>query len=279
MNNFTTSRFAALLKREVWEHKGQIIYAPAVVAVLFFISLVWIIFSIGAENLGSVTSFVSITGTGLDITAFMLAAIPFAIVIPFYSALYLLSSLYQERKDLSIFFWQSMPVSDAQTVISKIVTVCLVVPLIATGIIFSLYVLVTLLLAVQGVFVDGAVSGIFQSLASALNACVLIFLTMINTALWFFPTIGWILLFSAFARNVPMLWAVGVFILLLLLEDFIFSTQFLANWANGRTNVSQYPVWSVPDFFSGLMDYDLLIGVVLGAMLVAGAVYMRRFVD
>jgi len=279
MNSFDMGRFYALLKRELWEHKGQLVYTPIVVALLVLLSLVWAVAALGIESLSATREFVASTGEGVQLTAFMLGALPFAFVIPVYSAFYLLSSLYQERKDLSIYFWQSMPVSNSQTVISKIVIVSLVAPLIATAVIFLLFLIATLLFAAQGLFSDGLLNGVFQSLTAATSASILIFLTILKTALWFFPTIGWILLFSAFARSVPLLWAIGVYILVLFLEDFIFSTQFLANWTNSRTNVSQYLVWSVPDFFTGLIDYDLLIGVAFGTILVAGSIYMRRFAD
>ena len=43
---------------------------------------------------------------------------------------YLLGALYEERRDRSILFWKSMPVSDVMTVASKLVTALLVVPLV-----------------------------------------------------------------------------------------------------------------------------------------------------
>ncbi len=49
-----------------------------------------------------------------------------AILTVFYS----LDSLYAERRDKSILFWRSLPITDVETVLSKLLTVIIVIPLV-----------------------------------------------------------------------------------------------------------------------------------------------------
>lgn len=63
------------------------------------------------------------------------------------------------------------------------------------------------------------------------------------------------------------------------LEDFLFGTQFLANWVESRANPNQYLIMSFGDVFDRIFNYDMLFGIVVGAILIAGAVLMRRFID
>jgi ABC-2 type transport system permease protein len=55
--------------------------------------------------------------------------VPQLIVMLIVLGFYLLDSLYSERKDRSILFWKSLPVSDAHTVASKALVALVVVPL------------------------------------------------------------------------------------------------------------------------------------------------------
>jgi hypothetical protein len=75
------------------------------------------------------------------------------------------------------------------------------------------------------------------------------------------------------------MWAVGVFMLLLFLEDFVFGSQFLANWIESRSNPGQYIIFDIADLLPRLFNYDMLFGIAVGSILVGGAVVMRRFTD
>ena len=201
------------------------------------------------------------------------------IVLYLCTLIYLINALYQDRKDSSILFWQSMPVSNLSTVLSKIVTVCFIAPLFVVAAIAVLLVVVIILLLVLSASYGVEVMAFSQMVIAALYCLLLVYLTAILAAIWLFPTAGWFLLFSAFSRNLPFLWAIGTFILLLFLEDIIFGTQFLGNWLDSRTNNYNYIVIEAGDFVQRLFTYDMLFGVALGSLLITGAVYMRRFAD
>jgi len=91
--------------------------------------------------------------------------------------------------------------------------------------------------------------------------------------------VGWLLLFSAFANRTPLIWAIGVLVLLLFLEGFIFDTQFLSNWIQTRSDPDNFIIVEYGGLMDRLFSYDMFIGIVVGSILIAGAVYMRRFID
>ncbi len=158
-------------------------------------------------------------------------------------------------------------------------TVDFVAPVFATAASGVLILFSIVAVSMLGVSYDTEVASLWSLVTAGLYSIVLIYLTSVLGALWLFPTIGWILLFSAYVRSLPYLWTFGAFILLLFLEEFIFGTQFLGNWVQSRTNNYSYIVFSLGDFFQRLFSYDMLVGMAFGSLLIAGAVNMRRFAD
>jgi len=139
-----------------------------------------------------------------------------AFVVFFYS----LSSLYDDRKDKSILFWKSMPVSDTQTVLSKLFTILVVTPLIPLIIGFFIFIILftTIAIAAQtlGVNIAGpalATSDLYL-LPLQVLACLPIYI------LWAFPSVAWFMMVSAWAPRFPILWAVGIPIIIGVLLSF-----------------------------------------------------------
>ena len=284
MAKFAVLQFYALLKREVLEHRNIFIGAPVVVALLLLVAATWVATQIDQSDLAEGLRFVSVLFDGLspfDIAPFiMLLAIPFYLTLYVCSVIYLINTLYQDRKEMSVLFWQSMPVSNLQTVLSKIVAIVLVAPIFYVLIIFGMYLVAMVWLTVLGISNDVNLVGIGYLFLAATASLVLIYISAVVTGIWLLPSIGWLLLFSAFAKKTPLLWAGGVFILVGFLEDFIFGTQFLANWVASRTSdPNQYLIFEFQSVFERVFNYDTLFGVVIGSILVAGAVFMRRFTD
>lgn len=283
MNNFSLLQFQALVKREMLEHRNLFVMAPAILALLLFVSMVWVAGQVGTEGVASMISYLAMLFDGLSpiemAPLLMVGGIPFMVVLYTCAFFYLLNTLYQDRKDLSVFFWQSMPVSNLKTVVSKIVTIGAVVPLFYMGILFGFYLVLMIWVSILGITNDIEIAGIGYLFLAAVVSLALLYLSAFVTALWLLPTVGWLLLFSAFARRTPLMWALGVFILVGFLEDFLFGSQFLANWVESRANPNQYIIFSFGDVFDRLFNYDMVFGIVVGSILIGGAVLMRRFID
>lgn len=276
-------QFGALLKREIIENRNLFISTPALLAVIFFVFSIWVVSFVPSAEIATGIEYLSVLFDGLSplqmAPVFLLPAVPFIVTLYICAIIYLINSLYQDRKDASVLFWQSMPVSNLQTVISKVVTISAIAPVFYVAILFVLHLLAVAMLVALGLTYNVQVAGLGYMFMASVLSLLLIYLSAITTALWSLPSIGWLLLFSAFARKTPILWAVGVFILLGFLEDFVFGSQYLANWVESRSNPQQYMFFEFTDVVERLFSYDMLFGVVVGSILISGAISMRRFID
>ena len=124
------------------------------------------------------------------------------------SIFYSLEALHGERRDRSILFWKSLPVSDLTTVLAKASIPLLVLPVIA-------YAVTVIVEAIMLLLSSAVVAANGLSVTEFWNRLQL-FQTMLNllyhlvTAhmLWYAPLYAWLLLISAWAKRVPFLWAV-----------------------------------------------------------------------
>jgi ABC-2 type transport system permease protein len=283
MYNFKVGQFLALIKKECLENRNLMFGAPAVLSLVLFVVSFLITSQLGSEQIVIGLEFVNrwFSGQSPLETAPIITvlAIPFVIDFFFCSVVYLLNALYQDRRDMSILFWQSMPVSNLQTVLSKIVTVMVVSPAFLIACMSVLYFLVIIMLTSMGVRYEVEMAGFGYLLVATVVHLVILYLFFVTSVLWLLPLVGWLLLFSAFARKAPMLWAIGVYFLLGFLEEFIFGSQFLSNWAQTRIDPDNYIIVEFIGLGDRLFSYDMFIGILVGSILISGAVYMRRFID
>ncbi|WP_386065181.1 hypothetical protein ACFJIW_12620 [Tahibacter sp. UC22_41] len=215
--------FAWLLKREYWEHRGGFLWAPLIAA-----GVVLLVFTIAAftgmsninlngnalingVRLGDLASTLTPEqklqmGAGLDVGLFFAGA-PVAITLAIVTFFYLLGSLYDERRDRSILFWKSLPVSDLETVLSKVAAATVVAPLFALAaalaLMLGLLILFSVIVSVYGI---NPFTTIWAN-ASPLSVIGKIAMLIPLNAIWALPSIGWLMLCSAFAKRVPFLWA------------------------------------------------------------------------
>jgi ABC-2 type transport system permease protein len=283
MSRFSFFQFFALLKKEFWENRILMIGAPAVLAIVIFVVNFLLVSQLSEEQLGSVIGYFNrwFDGENPFYTApvITLLCIPFVVAYFFCSVIYLLNSLYSDRKDMSILFWQSMPISNLQTVISKIVTVVVISPIFSVAAIAVLYGLTIGYLTVIGYGLSAQLSGLsYMFVAVAVNLSMVYFF-LATSALWLLPLVGWLLLFSAFARRAPILWAIGVYFLLGFFEGFVFNTRFLSNWAQTRFDPDNFIIVDYSGILDRLFSYDMFIGLFVGALLISGSVYMRRYAE
>lgn len=216
-----------LVRREFWEHKGALLWAPIVAGGLMVAFLaVTLIWSLREGRLGG-RLIVNGKETDLSVmfnslplekqvhmmdmlgTGYMAAAAPLFLMLAAVVFFYCLGALHEERRDRSILFWKSLPVSDAQTVLSKVLTAAVVAPLItiAIGVFISLLMLLIagVLFAFNGVNVFGPLLSNAQFYLTPLQVLSLLPVYV----LFALPTIGWLMMVSAWAKSKVFLWAVG----------------------------------------------------------------------
>ncbi|MCD9028665.1 hypothetical protein LDO26_10655 [Luteimonas sp. BDR2-5] len=230
-----THRFRLLLRREYWEHRGGIFWAPLIaggISLLLSLGLlvVAIVFAhrsaadgntvlmasngvtINGLDLGALAAQLSREdmrqlADGLYVTLLMASSWPFMVMI-FVAFFYCLGALYDDRKDRSVLFWKSLPISDSATVLSKVVTATLVIPLLAT-----LIAIVTMLLFLVALSIAAAAHGanplpLLWGNGTAFLLAAQYLAAIPVYAAWALPTVGWLLLCSAWAKSKPFLWAV-----------------------------------------------------------------------
>lgn len=159
------------------------------------------------------------------------------------SVSYALNTLYQDRKDRSILFWRTMPVSELQTVLSKFSVLLIFAPLI-TFVVSVITQVITVLLALILVSVLNAES---LNIMGQINLIQLWFnqlITLIVSSFWVAPLFAVILCASAFAKRSPL----QTFMIPLIVIGFV---EF---WISGCYYVFN-AVWErVPPMFSGHVD-------------------------
>ncbi|MDX2298593.1 MAG: hypothetical protein NW204_02610 [Xanthomonadaceae bacterium] len=220
MNTFPT-----LLKREFWEHKGGFFWAPIVASSAFLVLTA--MGAISAETIGNKAGVqingihlemltqklgpeaLSKLGMGLDV-AFFMASVWAFVTLAFVVFFYCLGSLFDERKDRSVLFWKSLPISDRDTVLAKVVSALAVAPVIAgvTGIVAGFGFL--LLLSGLVLFHGGNPFTLIWGPASPLQVAASLLASLPVYAVWALPTVGWLLLCSAWAKSKPFLWAIVI---------------------------------------------------------------------
>ena len=193
------------VRRELWENRS-IYVAPLVTAAVFLFG-----YSLSMVTLPRRMRALSALEPSQQATAIVMPYSMAATLIMFtgfvVALVYCLDALYGERRDRSVLFWKSLPVSDRTTVLSKACIPLVVVPLVTAAIALGTQLLMlplnTVVLAASGV---GA--------ARLWNELPLFQMSLIQPyglavhALWHAPLYAWLLLVSAWARRTPFLWAV-----------------------------------------------------------------------
>lgn len=297
-----------LVRRELIEHRSSWIVTAAFGA-LFVFAAVLGIFGIGRIGLND-TSFtlgmlVDQAELGMAQAMWMVMLIPvamlLAVITAFVVAFYLLDSLYAERKDRSILFWKSMPVSDLQVVGSKYLSGLAAIPGLTVAV-FAVTAVLLWLIVGLALLVAGAGEFIVEGPLAMLKVSVVLVYALLVMGLWYAPIHGWLLLVSAFARRFALGWALLPPILVMVAERIMLGTNRFRGWVGERmsgglelafsgdqdayiTAVESQVVANFPTLAQFMTPGRVLaspalwIGLALGLALLAGAVLLRRWRD
>jgi ABC-2 type transport system permease protein len=221
-----TRPFYWSVRRELWENRS-IYLAPAAVAAVVLLGLL-----VGSINLHRAAHLV----TTLDASKRAVAlGIPFeapvaiimvaSFIVAFF---YCLGALQGERRDRSILFWKSLPVSDLTTVLAKAALPLAVLPIVTWLVIVATQ-LVILLASLVILPTVGLPATALWTQFPVLRTWLDLAYILVCLALWHAPIWGWLMLVSGWARRVAILWAVGPPLALAVFERLAFGTGHVDN--------------------------------------------------
>jgi ABC-2 type transport system permease protein len=284
-NLHATRPFYWSVRRELWEHRAIYIAPVAVAAVVLFgflISMIRLPQALraasaldGARHAARLAMPYHFTAVAIILTSLIVAVF------------YCLGALHGERRDRSILFWKSLPVSDLTTVIAKASIPLAVLPLV----VFAVVVAVQMVMLTLSTMVL-AMSGLSPALLWAKVPLVPMSLTLLyalaTMTLWYAPIWGWLLLVSGWARGMTFLWAVAPPLALCLFEKIAFNTAYLwrlLGYRLGGGFTEAFDAGQHDPFGSGLALVDpvrflaspgLWTGLAAAAGLFAAAIWLRR---
>jgi ABC-2 type transport system permease protein len=163
-----------------------------------------------------------------DIAAMMMIFVVFIIGV-----FYCLDALHGERRDRSILFWKSLPVSDLTTVLSKSVIPLAILPVIAFAFIVCVQLIMLLMTSANLLMHGMSPASTFAHFPVFQNWLVMIY-GLVAIALWHAPIYGWLMLVSGWARRATFLWAVLPLIVIQIFEKIVFDTSYFAKLVQHR---------------------------------------------
>jgi len=271
------------VRRELWENR-LIYMAPLAAAAIFLFSFVISTINLRyrmhgstrAINLGDLQKPFALPH---ELSAALIMGIALVVGI-FYS----LDALYGERRDRSILFWKSMPVSDLTTVLSKFAIPLLIIPVLSYAIAVVTQ-FIMLLLASAVLVGSGANIAALWTQQSFFRSTLELFYHMLTVhGLWYAPLYGWLFLISAAAPRAPFVWAILPPFVIWGVEKMAFNTTYFLSLLKVRLMGPPDP--EMPrkaDLMSTLIPHHffdqpgLWAGLAVAAVFLAIAVRLRRY--
>ena len=289
----------AMIVREIQEHKVAFVYAPFFVSFILCFVIASVYFggtSIQTDQFNFSTEYYdeeirqamqsvsSVSRIDIVRTGLLVLGFPILLTVGFGLLAYSLSTFADERKDRSLIFWRSLPVSDLTTVLSKVFVVTLIVPLMVLP-----YIILLQLVAMTSASIFFATNDIvsFSWLWGSyiITDWFRIIFSLWAQALWSLPLFLWLMLAGTFAAR-PIAGAIVPPVILIVLEGVIFKTnlvlEFIENrigfWSRSDSFPKEYQELRVVDISDILLLFStqaFWIGILASVILVAGIVYFR----
>ncbi len=217
------------VRRELWEFRSIYIAPVAVAAVFLFGFLISTIHLARRIRALDPQRQQAALQQPYDFVALAIMGTTFLIAI-FYS----LEAFQGERRDRSILFWKSLPVSDLTTVLAKATVPIVILPVLTFAVTFVtqwiMFLMSLVIFAGSGLGVGTLTSNVHLG---QMQAGILFHLLAIH-GLWYAPIFGWLLLVSAWARRFAFLWAALPLLAIGFVEKIAFGTKFFAELLGNR---------------------------------------------
>ncbi len=282
-----TRPFYWSVRREIWENRSLYI-APIAVAALFLLGF---LVSIGhiPDKMRAALAMDSARQLEVLEQPYDFAALLLMGTYLIVAAFYCLDALHGERRDRSILFWKSMPVSDFTIVMSKASIPLVVLPLFIFATTIAMQ-CVMLLLSSAVLGMSGLGFGTLWTHLPFFHMSVTLFNHLIGVhAVYYAPIYGWLLLVSGWARRATFMWAALPALAIGIVEKIAFNTTYfgamLASRLGGGPDSIPFPATGMSPMHSMkhfvpinfLFSPGLWVGLIVCAAFLAAAVRLRRY--
>ena len=280
-----TRRLYWSVRRELWESRS-IYIAPLAVAAVFLLGFMISTLHL-ARGMRAALALDPVKQQALIEQPYDFAAIAIMGTTFLVAVFYCLDALHGERRDRSILFWKSLPVSDLTTVLSKAIIPILLLPLITFAVTVVLQ-LIMLLISTAVLLGSGlSVAPLWSNVSFFRMSLMLLYHLVAVHGLWYAPIFGWLLLVSAWARRAAFLWAALPVFAIGIFEKIISHTVYFgamlasrlsggaegATSGSGRMTMDRLMPITLGQFLS---SPGLWIGLTFTAVCLAAAVRLRR---
>jgi ABC-2 type transport system permease protein len=310
------NRLVALVKREFWENKGAFRTTPLVIGGIYIVlCLMFIVtfshFDNEFQSLKELARFIAQQDIVLRseiMYAITISIIPslFTLVLAIVVFFYLLGSLFDDRKDRSILFWKSLPASDTLTMASKLLAAMVLAPVIFWVIYVLTHITIMLIFSVVVLSLGENPWTLLLGLGNPFKGWSMVLLSYLAQSVWALPMYGWLMLVSAFAPRIPLLFAILPPVVIAVLQIWIEFLQtftlkvnlfgVIGEWfANSPlimsaddhgdefaialgiplTDTFGHEV-TVANMFDRLFSINMLIGLAVAAVFLGATLWLRR---
>jgi ABC-2 type transport system permease protein len=285
-----TRPFYWSVRRELWENRS-IYLAPLIAAGVVLFGYGMTVFNLPQLRRNALalepTRMRAAIEMPYDAAAMMIMFTVFIVGI-----FYCLDAIYGERRDRSILFWKSLPVSDRTSVLSKAIVPLAILPLLTFVIVIATQFVMLLLSTV--LLLPSGLAGTTWQLLPLPRLWLMLLYGLVTSTLWEAPVFAWLLLVSSWARRATFLWAVLPWLAISAIEKLAFDTTFFIRLLGRRLTdgfqqgfvVVKYPTNAHVPIVDRLIQFDplkfltnpeLWIGLVVAVAFLIAAIRLRRF--
>jgi ABC-2 type transport system permease protein len=272
------------IRREIWENRS-IYIAPLTAAAVFLfgfaINMARLRHHLGVSPLGPAQQH-DLLMTHYELSASLIMGTGLIVGV-FYS----LDALYGERRDRSILFWKSLPVSDLMTVLSKLTIPLVILPLLSFAITLATQFIMLVLSSVMLLGSGVNIAALWTQMSFFQVSGVLLYHLLTVHGLYYAPIYGWLLMVSAWAPRAPFIWAFLPPFVVCGVEKIAFNTSYFLTLLEERLvggpegsmakndHAKDFVGTLIPHHFFG--QPGLWIGLAIAAVFLAVAVRLRRY--
>jgi ABC-2 type transport system permease protein len=277
------------IRRELWENRwiyvGQLAVAVVFLLVFLINMTVWLARLKGSSITDSEKYWDAVAlpyniGAGVMMGTLILMSV-------FYCA----DALYGERRDRSVLFWKSLPVSDSTVVLAKASIPLVILPLLTIAVTIAMHLIMLIMSSVVLPATGMSIASLWRELSIFQLWGMLAYHLFLVHAIWPFPVYCWLMLVSGWARRATLLWAALPVVAIGGIEKLVFHTSYFVSMVGDRLTGGGAPtdLRSGEMFPTGPMTHltplrylsapSLWVGLAVAAIFLFAAVRLRRYRD